>query len=347
MIKFLLYILAFFLTFTGVGFFRRWSLRKKLLDIPNERSSHTRPTPRGGGLIIVSVCLAIYFFYLQIFGFEIPWAYFIGALIVAGISWIDDLYSISFVWRFLCHSLAAGITIWGLGFFENFYIPFIGTIGAGGGAFVIWFVWIVWLINAYNFMDGIDGIAGVQAFAAGLGWFFVGNFWQLETIGFYGVVLSASSLGFLLLNWQPAKVFMGDVGSAFLGYTFAVLPLLAAKQTEQTNFSLFLIGILFVWFFVFDTVITLFRRLIRGEKIWRAHREHLYQKLVEKGFSHQFVAIFYGTLSSLTILLTVFWISTGGNYEFWIFACIGLLTFGLFFSRLMLSKFLTRIFLKW
>lgn len=345
--KFLLYILAFFLTLMGVGLFRRWSLRRKLFDIPNERSSHTIPIPRGGGLIIVSVCLTIYFIYLQIFDFEIPWAYFLGALIVAGISWIDDLYSISVVWRFLCHSTAAGITIWGLGFIENFYIPFIGTIEGGTGAVFICFVWIVWLINAYNFMDGIDGIAGIQAFIAGLGWTFIGNFWQIETIGFYGAVLSISSLGFLLHNWQPAKVFMGDVGSAFFGYTFAVLPLLAAKQTVQANFPLFVIGVLFVWFFVFDTVFTLFRRLMRGEKIWQAHREHIYQKLVERGFSHQFVSILYGTLAGITVLLTFLWLFLGGDYEFWIFTFIGLFTFGMFLSQLNLSKFLTHIFLKW
>lgn len=345
MIKFYLYILAFFLTFAGVWLFRRWSLRKKVLDIPNERSSHSIPTPRGGGLVIVSVCLVFYFIFLQLFSFEIPWVYFLGGMIVAGISWVDDLISVSVVWRFLCHSFAAGITVWGLGFSEIFYIPLIGTLKFGTAAFLIWFIWILWLINAYNFMDGIDGIAGIQALIAGIGWAFLGNFWQLEAIEFYGAVLSAASFGFLLHNWQPARVFMGDVGSAFLGYTFAVLPLLAADQTVAANSTTLPIGILLVWFFVFDPFVTIIRRLLRGERIWQAHREHIYQKFVKSGFSHRFVSSLYGVLAGTTVLLAIIWGIYGGKYEFFVFSGIGALTGGLFLSRIYLTKFLTGLFL--
>ena len=259
MIKILLYILAFLLTYVGVGIFRRWSSDRKLFDIPNERSSHTEPTPRGGGLIIVAVCLALFLIYCLVFKIDIFWSYFAGATIVALISWLDDLFSVSVVWRFLCHSLAALIVIWGLGFWQQTYVPFGGTINLGALGQVITFFWIVWMINAYNFMDGIDGIAAAQALTAGIGWLLLGALLDVENTAFYGGLIAFTSLGFLIHNWQPAKIFMGDVGSAFFGYTFAVLPFLAFRNTQNADLQakLLLIGILFIWFFFFDSIFTL------------------------------------------------------------------------------------------
>ncbi len=159
------------------------------------------------------------------------------------------------------------------------------------------------MTNAYNFMDGIDGLAGLQAVTAGAGWSLVGLFAQNPTLEFYGAVLACSSLGFLIHNWQPAKVFMGDVGSAFLGYSFAVLPVLAWRRETAGDGKWILTGIALLWVFVFDTIYTLFRRALRAEKLWLPHRTHIYQQLVVAGFSHRAVSVFYGFLSAANVFL--------------------------------------------
>ncbi len=120
MFEIVIFILVFTTTLSGVEMFRRWSLRRNLLDIPNERSSHQRPTPRGGGLIIVLVSLATYVFYTNSITNNFLWSYFLGAVLIASISWLDDLFSISFIWRFLTHSLAAVIVISDLGYFREY-----------------------------------------------------------------------------------------------------------------------------------------------------------------------------------------------------------------------------------
>src|SRR6185436_11775719 len=128
--------------------------------------------------------------------------------------------------------------------------------------FTITFFWIVGLTNAYNFMDGIDGIAGGQALVAGIGWTAIGWLDGQSHIVVFGLLLAATNLGFLFHNWSPARIFMGDVGSAFLGYSFAVLPLMLSSQsTGRTGFKLALAAILPVWPFVFDSTFTILRRL--------------------------------------------------------------------------------------
>ncbi|HMS42790.1 MAG TPA: glycosyltransferase family 4 protein [Pyrinomonadaceae bacterium] len=305
----LAYLLTFAATYIGVERFRQWSLQKKIFDIPNERSSHTQPTPRGGGLVIFLVCAAIFGTFCLFFEIQNIWGYFAGAIIVSLISWLDDLYEVSVIWRFSAHSLAAATIIWNFGFWEKIYFPFAGEINLGVFGIVVAFFWIVWLINAYNFMDGIDGIAGVQAVAAGIGWFFVGIILNINTVGFYGIIIALSAMAFLIHNWQPAKVFMGDVGSAFLGFTFAVMPFLALPEISAKDKNyLPLIAVALVSAFVFDSVWTLLKRLFKGEKIWKPHREHIYQNLVIKGFSHQKVTIIYLLLLITGNSLLIVWL---------------------------------------
>lgn len=303
------YILTFLLTYFGVERFRHWTLKRQLLDVPNERSSHTQPTPRGGGLVIFFVCIGIFASYCLIFEIEKVWAYFAGAIIIGLISWLDDLYEVSVVWRFLAHSIAASLVIFSFGFWETIYFPFIGEIVVGKFGILLTFFGIVWLINAYNFMDGIDGIAGVQAVAAGIGWLFVGILWNINSVAFYGLIIGLSSLAFLIHNWQPAKIFMGDVGSAFLGYTFAVMPLLAIPEVsiKEKNY-LPIIAIVTVAAFIFDSIWTFSKRLARFEKVWKPHREHIYQQLVIGGFSHQRVTILYLLISLIGNGLLIVWI---------------------------------------
>ncbi len=291
--------------YAGVEIFRRWSLRRKIFDIPNQRSSHTTPTPRGGGLPIVVISLTIYTIFTILVTADFEWSYLIAVLFIVLISWLDDVYSISFVWRFLIHSLAALLVIVVLGYFREIQLPYFGQIDFGVFGPVLTFVWIVWLTNAYNFMDGIDGLAGIQAVSAGIGWMIAGDYLGFESRSFYGGVLAFSCLGFLIQNWHPARIFMGDVGSAFLGFNFAVLPFLG-KSGGESNYSLLpTIAFIFVWFFIFDTVLTFVGRVLRKEKFWQAHREHIYQRLVIRGFSHEFVTALYGIFSFILIYFLI------------------------------------------
>jgi Fuc2NAc and GlcNAc transferase len=318
------YFAVFAVSFLGVELFRRWSLKRELLDVPNERSSHSEPTPRGGGLIICLVSILAFFIYTMVSGGNFYWSYFAGALIVAVISLIDDVRTISPFLRIFFHSLAAGLVVWSLGGFREVLFPFYGVVQIGVWGNIPAFLWIVWLINAYNFMDGIDGIAATQAVTAGIGWSLVGIVWGIEDVGFYGGVLALSSFGFLLLNRQPAKIFMGDVGSAFLGYSFAVLPLFAAKRIGSQSLEAMLpwIAVFLVWFFVFDSVFTFLKRLFRGEKVWRAHREHIYQKLVISGLSHSTVTLLYGLASAILVLVLVSTLKYSMSFEKTVFGTV-------------------------
>ncbi len=226
MFEVIIFTLVFIVSYAGVGILRRWSLRRGFLDVPNERSSHTAPTPSGGGAVIVAVCLIFYLLYIIFTAHNLSWGFLLGGSLIAGISWLDDADELSFVWRIAAHSAAALLVILTLGYFNQIYLPFFHSVELGKFGVILTFLWIVGLTNAYNFMDGIDGLAGTQAVTAGIGWLVIGKMLGFEDISFVGGVAAFSACGFLLHNWQPARIFMGDVGSAFLGFTFAVIPLL-------------------------------------------------------------------------------------------------------------------------
>lgn len=298
MLELTIFFGSFLVTYFGVRWFRAWTLRRGVLDHPNERSSHTSPTPRGGGLVVAVVILIAYILGSRLLEFEISAGFLIGSIIIVAVSWLDDVYSISFVWRLLAHSAAAASVILDLG-----HLSMVATTGSaapfGLGLFgvPITFLWIIWLVNAYNFMDGIDGIAGAQAVAAASGWLLAGlAAGSSAVIVVSGSVLLAA-LAFLLHNWSPARIFMGDAGSAFLGFTFATIPLMFRNSTATDNGIAAFIGVLVVWMFIFDSVLTIIRRLLNGERVWQAHRQHLYQRLVISGYSHQRTTLIYGVFA--------------------------------------------------
>ena len=303
----ILLLSAFVLTTAGVGFWRRIALKKNHLDIPNERSSHTEPTPRGGGLIIfiVTISFLLIWFWLNENLKEIL-PFLIGSLLIAGVSWLDDLYSLPNLLRFAVHTTAALIVVLLINHFQQIELPLISTFQLNpfiGG--LITLIWIVGLTNAYNFMDGIDGIAGIQGFIAGFGWCVIGILTGQTFLAVFGGLILSSCAGFLWHNWHPAKIFMGDVGSAYLGYSLAVLSLFAARKPEIGNLA-FVIGILLVWTFVFDTTLTFIKRALNGENVFSAHRSHLYQLLVIKGLRHDRVSLLYGAMSLMGAMLAIY-----------------------------------------
>lgn len=336
-----LFIGAFAASFVGVALVRKWSHSRERFDVPNERSSHTTPTPRGGGLALVLVCLTLYLVIGQILGLPFSWGYFFGALLVAVVSWLDDLYSLPFWSRLLVHLAAAAILIVDLGFWSELNVPLISTTISLGATLGVLLTagWIVWLLNAYNFMDGIDGIAGLQATVAGIGWAVLALFLNLDSTFLLSGVVAASSAGFLLHNWQPARIFMGDVGSAFLGFTLASLPLIARAEAGRDLPILPVAAILFVWFFVFDTVFTLIKRVIGRRRVWEAHREHIYQKLTIEGLSHAAVAMIYNAATVWVIVLVLLSIILSGIYPSLTFLSLLLLTLVIGYLGLRKKKF--------
>jgi len=308
MTEFLIFGFAFAATSAGVALMRRVGGSARLLDIPNERSSHAVPTMRGGGLAIVIVCLGLYAG-LGLAGILTTiWSFVIGALIVAAISYLDDLYSLSAWIRLIAHAVAASILIYGTAL-DKIHMPVSDIlVGAGSITYVVSFLWIVWMINAFNFMDGIDGIAGTQGVAAGLGWVAFGTLLGDPNLYLFGGIIALSCLGFLIHNWSPAAIFMGDVGSAFLGYSLAAMPLTAIGHAKSAGW-LMPAALSFLWLFFFDSVYTFIRRAVRGEKVWLAHREHLYQRMVIAGYEHGEVTLLYTTLSVFTCVLffTAYW----------------------------------------
>ena len=188
-------------------------------------------------------------------------------------------------------------------------VPFYGSYLIGedylavgwGGALL----WMVGMTNVFNFMDGIDGLAGLQAVVAGAAWAIVG--WQIDSILvlWFGLLILVSVMGFLAHNWSPAKIFMGDVGSAFMGFIFAFLPLLAISETPSVLIQgmggrLLLFSVLVLWPFIGDAGLTLVRRTLNGERVWAPHRSHLYQRLVIIGWSHARVTLLYGAWALLS-----------------------------------------------
>jgi UDP-N-acetylmuramyl pentapeptide phosphotransferase/UDP-N-acetylglucosamine-1-phosphate transferase len=169
-------------------------------------------------------------------------------------------------------------------------------------------LWVVGLTNAFNFMDGIDGIAACQAITAGLGWGFLALQAGVPFAAALGFLLASSSLGFLCHNWSPARVFMGDVGSLFLGFTLAMLPFLVGELSrDRSGTGLACSAVSLMWPFVFDSTFTFLRRLIKGENVFDAHRSHLYQRLVRAGWSHPAVTFLYAVLGITGVIVTRPW----------------------------------------
>jgi UDP-N-acetylmuramyl pentapeptide phosphotransferase/UDP-N-acetylglucosamine-1-phosphate transferase len=249
--------------------------RREILDRPNERSSHRVATPRGGGIAVVGSILLAWAVLARTE--SVPSGVFgivLGAVLLAAVSWLDDLRGLSPVTRLLAQAAAVAIGVFVLPGPQNaFHLAAIGL------------VWI-WWINLFNFMDGIDGLAGSEAAAIGAGLLLfagvgAGADPALRTLA---ATLTGATIGFLVWNWSPARIFLGDVGSVPLGYILGFLLLDLAVR------GYWKIALILPLYFLADATITLARRLLRGERVWQAHREHFYQQAVRRGLGHAAVA---------------------------------------------------------
>jgi UDP-N-acetylmuramyl pentapeptide phosphotransferase/UDP-N-acetylglucosamine-1-phosphate transferase len=299
----LIFILLTILSALGVWIIRQYAERRHIIDHPNERSSHSAPTPRGGGLAIVIVVLAAGCVAAINSNLTQSLIYLICGAVIAYLGWRDDLHSLSPRVRFAVQGLVTLASVLGMGYFKSVTIPLFGQLQLGVIGFIITILWIVGLTNAYNFMDGIDGIAGGVALSAALGWMFLATRTDNHFVYWVALAVGAGSLGFLFHNWSPAKIFMGDAGSTFLGYTFAVLPLLSASEGGDA----LMLGTLLMWTFIMDAGVTFIRRALKRENVFAAHRLHLYQRLIIGGYKHATVTLLYIFLTLLAAALAYAW----------------------------------------
>jgi len=268
---------------------RRKALLRGILDHPNSRSSHSLPTPRGGGLSIVATATAAvaYMGYLSAADTALLLALVVGGLAVALVGYMDDRESLPIRARIAVHFLGATWAIYILGGLPA--IQWGATLlhpGLVGNALAV--VSIVWMLNLFNFMDGIDGLAASEAVfvtGAGAGLTCLGGVHSSVTAA--SLVVAAGSLGFLIWNWPPAKIFMGDVGSGYLGFVIAVLAIAATRQNPAALWTWLILTALFV----VDATVTLVRRLIIGERVYQAHRSHAYQRFARRWGSHRRVTL--------------------------------------------------------
>lgn len=287
MIYIFLGLVSLFLTYL----IRIYALKKSLLVKVNERSSHTTPTPHGGGIAIAVTWFfgLMYLFTCKVIENSFFYALMCGS-ILSMVSYVDDLYELSPKLRLLVQSGVSIAGLYALGgleridfgywMIENLFIT--NTLA---------FVGIMWFINLYNFLDGIDGYAGSEAiFLSISGWLLFG--------GEHFLILAASVAGFLVWNWHKAKIFMGDVGSTLLGYTTAIF----ALYYQNKGVSIFVWIILFGLFW-FDATLTLARRYKNNEKISQSHRKHAYQRLVQSGVMHDRVVFFALSVNLILLIL--------------------------------------------
>jgi UDP-N-acetylmuramyl pentapeptide phosphotransferase/UDP-N-acetylglucosamine-1-phosphate transferase len=277
--------------------------RRNVLDHPNERSSHAAPTPRGGGIAAVGAVLLAWMA-LGLAGRASPAivGVSLGAVLLAIVCWLDDLRDLSPATRLAAQGVAVGIGLYALPATHNALEDWLGPAAYFAATGLLW----MWWVNLFNFMDGIDGLAGSEAAAIGAGllaFAALGRGVDPASALLAAAVLGAS-LGFLVWNWSPARVFLGDVGSAPLGYLTGFLLIGLAARGQ------WMIALILPLYFLADATITLARRLLRGEKVWQAHRQHYYQRAVRGGLGH--AAVVRRVIAADLLLIGCGWTAENG-----------------------------------
>ncbi len=273
-------------------------LGKSLADIPNDRSSHTQVTPRGGGIGFIVAFAIMSILIREIYPLPLPW-FWLSLAPLIGVGILDDRFNISSLIRYLIQLGTAAIIVYQLHAFPQPWLTSLGTVGTivAVGLTVIG---ITAGINFYNFMDGLDGlVSGVTVVQLGFlaVWSDRPELW----------LLVAALLGFIYWNWSPAQIFMGDAGSTFLGATIAIVllaPTDPIRAWTALTITLPLIG---------DAIYTIIRRLQRGENITQAHRSHIYQRLQQSGLTHSSVATGYIVVTAIVGILVTTLGSTGAG----------------------------------
>lgn len=284
-------LVSFLVAYFTVGWLTRAGHRFQVVDHPNDRSLHTKPTPRIGGIgILLGVLAGLLLFTLfnGTVGLDnhLPprgWPVVSGVILVLMVSLFDDRFDLPAWFRLVVHIVAAILLIYGGVCIDTIRLPGLVMELPQAASWTITVLFVVWMTNLFNFMDGMDGFAGgMTAFGClfmALLSFYAGAY----SLTMAAMVVAAAACGFLFHNFPPAKIFMGDVGASTLGYLVTIFTVWADKQGY---FQLW-VSILVFSPFIVDATVTLIKRLFVGEKIWKAHREHYYQRLVQAGWGHR------------------------------------------------------------
>lgn len=277
-------VFAFFLSCLLTWGLRIYAIKNNVIDQPNQRSSHSLPTPRGGGVAIVLTLLTALVWLVSTHNLTTDTflGFFAPGLLIAVIGFLDDHGHIAARWRLMMHFLAAAVGLYFLGSF-----PLINMFGYDVS--LSWFgmilgsVYLVWMLNLYNFMDGINGLASSQAITFSLCSFALIHFTPVQDdIPMLTLALAGAATGFIIWNFPVARIFMGDAGSGFLGITIGLMILHFAK----VNSDVFIAELCLLGVFIVDATTTLLQRLLAGKKVYEAHASHCYQILARKYKSH-------------------------------------------------------------
>ena len=270
-----------------------YAIKNAIIDYPNERSSHDIPKPRGGGIGIAIVCIVctsiLYIFDLLPFPFVM--AALPGGLLIAFTGWLDDKYRIKISVRMVIYLISS---LWAC------YWLILNGMKIDAVIIIVFFicaVGITWLTNLYNFMDGTDGFAAIEAVSVSVLITILASLSGLYGLALINLVIIATTAGFLLWNWPPAKIFMGDTGSCYLGFVFGVMTV--------SSFTLFKFPVS-VWLvllsvFICDATLTLLKRILNREQWYKSHRSHSYQRLIQCGATHR--QLLFGLLAINLLLL--------------------------------------------
>ena len=289
-------VIAFVIAYAATARFRRYVLSSgRFVDVPNARSSHVVPTPRGGGVAIVIAALAVLplLAWMDVWTWRTVWGVTGAGALVALIGAWDDVTNLPRTWRLVGHFLAAAWAVSMLnvpGVLLGARVENLFLAGAIAALFMVWF------LNLTNFMDGIDGIVGVEIVTVCVGGALLYLLTPGETSYWVGpLILAAATLGFLLWNWPPAKIFMGDTGSGFIGITVAAF----ALQARSIDSALFWSWLILYAVFVTDATLTVLRRMLRGDRFHEAHRSHAYQHAAQIYGGHKPVTLAVGVINVL------------------------------------------------
>jgi UDP-GlcNAc:undecaprenyl-phosphate/decaprenyl-phosphate GlcNAc-1-phosphate transferase len=295
------------IAFICTGLSIRWSRKHGWVDLPNPRSLHCIPTPRIGGIgIVIAFCVSL-------LGMEAYWHSQISELIVNGRSqWLivgaalslalaglyDDLRHLRTGMKFTCEFIAGvAVLAAGISFAPFSFVPSILAISV---SYLITMLWLTGFCNVFNFMDGINGLSGGTGVIYGFALFLLSLQHGRNSVALFSLLLGGGCLGFVFLNFPSARTFMGDTGSLYLGFFFALLVVRLAQLGTNVTALVLVVSV-----FVFDSGFTLLRRLGMGENIFKAHRSHLYQRLVQAGVSQPRVTLLYLLLQGMTAVLAL------------------------------------------
>ncbi|MDA0261772.1 MAG: glycosyltransferase family 4 protein [Proteobacteria bacterium] len=267
--------------------------RRAILDVPNPRSSHSEPKPRGGGIAVVGSIAMVWVTWSILGGVPAGWSPLLAGLaFLALVSWADDVRGMPVWVRLGAHvaAVAGGVSLLADGemVFQGWLPLWLDRVAAA----IAW----LWFLNLYNFMDGIDGITAVETISIGGGLFVVATVTSSgHPAAALALVMAAAAAGFLPWNWSPARVFLGDVGSVPLGYLCGWLLLSAAVEGWWG------VALILPLYYLADATITLARRLVRRERIWQAHANHFYQQAARRVASHARISLIIAAANLLLI----------------------------------------------